>query len=144
MPTVQPVGLSFYEPRAELERMGIPIIRLWLRDTLGVWSPQDQAVVIADGLTAVQERCVLAHELEHVLAGDAGCAGSRGVRAELLADRRAARKLIGVTDFYRAMQWAADEHQLAEELQVTTWMVRARYADLEGDSRCLATSKIAG
>jgi Zn-dependent peptidase ImmA (M78 family) len=135
---------SPYDPSAELSRMGIGIVRCWLRDTLGVWSPQDQAVVVADGLSPIQERCVIAHELEHVLAGDMGCAGSRGVRAELLADRRAARKLVAVSDFYRAAQWAADEHELAEELQVTTWMVRARWADLEGGAQWRATSKIAG
>lgn len=144
MPAVQSVEPSLYDPRAELARMGIPIIRLSLRDTLGVWSPQDQAIVIADGLTSAHERCVLAHELEHVLAGDTCCAGARDVRAELLADRRAARKLISLSDFYRAMQWTTDVHQLAEELQVTAWMVQARYADLEGGAQWLGTSKIAG
>ncbi|PBC72212.1 uncharacterized protein DUF955 [Streptomyces sp. TLI_235] len=135
---------TLYDPCAELEHMGIPVIRTWLRDTWGAWLPQDQAIVIAEGLNAVQERCVLAHELEHVLAGDTLCATIRGVRAELLADRRAARKLLPISEFYRVMQWASDEFQMAEELQVTPWMIRARYADLEGGAQWLGTSKIAG
>ncbi|WP_344447245.1 ImmA/IrrE family metallo-endopeptidase, partial [Kitasatospora nipponensis] len=107
-------------------------------------SPQDQAVVIADGLSPVQERCVLAHEIEHILAGDSSCAGERGLRAERSADQRAARKLIALSDFCAARQWATSEQELAAELNVTTWALRARIADLEGADQWLDTSKIAG
>jgi Zn-dependent peptidase ImmA (M78 family) len=137
------VGLA-YDPAAELERLGIPVLREWLRDTWGVWSPAHRIVVIADGQTAIEERCVLAHELEHALAGDRGCGGMAGLRAERLADRRAARKLIAVSDFCRVRQWAPDAWQMAEELQVTVWALRARFEDLEGGARWLGTSRIAG
>lgn len=137
------VGLS-YDPQAELEQMGIPVIRQWLRDTWGVWSPQHRAVVLADGLSPVEERCVLAHEIEHILAGDTGCGGRDGMRAERAADLRAARKLIALSDFCRARQWATSEQELAAELNVTVWVLRARHADLEGGAQWLGTSRIAG
>lgn len=137
------VGLS-YDPHAELERMGIPVVRLRMRDTWGVWSPEHRAVVVACGLSPVEERCVLAHEIEHILAGDTGCGGADGMRAERQADLRAARKLIGLSDFCEARQWASDEQELAAELSVTVWVLRARHADLEGTAPWLGTSKIAG
>ncbi|MER5350657.1 ImmA/IrrE family metallo-endopeptidase [Kitasatospora sp. NPDC002551] len=133
-----------YDPAAELDRMGIPVVRLWLRDTWGVWSPKRRAVVIAAGLSPAEVRCVLAHELEHILAGDTGCGGRDGLRAERRADTLAARKLIGLSDYFAARQWATSEAELAEELGVTTWILRARGADLEGGTAWLATSRTAG
>lgn len=141
MPNTQTIGLS-YDPHTELEHMGIPLLREWLRDTWGVWSPRHGAVVVAEGLSVVQERCVLAHEIEHILARDAGCAGRISIAAERHADRLASRKLIALSDYCRVRQWAQDMYQMAEELQVTPWMLRARAEDLEG--RCLGTSKTVG
>ncbi len=141
---VSGIGLS-YDPQAELERLGIPVLREPLRDTWGAWSPRHGVVVVAAGLSATEERCVLAHELEHILAGDLGCDGLAGQRAEHQADRRAARKLIAVSDFCATRQWASDAWQMAEELGVTVWMLRARFEDLEGGVRWLAaTSRIGG
>ncbi|MFD8319681.1 ImmA/IrrE family metallo-endopeptidase [Kitasatospora purpeofusca] len=141
--TVAEAGVQ-YDPAAELDRMGIPVVRLWLRDTWGVWSPTRRAVVIAAGLSPVEEKCVLAHELEHIHAGDTGCGNRDGLRAERLADLRAARKLIALSDFCRVRQWASSEAEMAEELGVTTWILRTRGADLEGGARWLATSRTAG
>jgi Zn-dependent peptidase ImmA (M78 family) len=132
-----------YNPHAVLEKLGIPVLRQWLRDTWGVWVPKDCVVVVADGLSPVEERCVLAHEIEHIHAGDTGCgSGPVNMRAEKRADVQAARKLIALSDFCAARQWAETEQQLAAELQVTPWMLRTRAADLEG--RWLGTSRIAG
>ncbi|MFG3050369.1 ImmA/IrrE family metallo-endopeptidase [Kitasatospora sp. NPDC048239] len=144
MPTAAVVAGLSHDPLAELDRMGIPIVRQWLRDTWGVWSPAHRAVVIATGLSPVEERCVLAHELEHILVGDTGCGGRDGLRAERLADLRAARKLVALSDFCRVRQWATSEAEMAEELGVTTWILRTRGADLEGGAQWLGTSKIAG
>ncbi|MCG6499417.1 ImmA/IrrE family metallo-endopeptidase [Kitasatospora sp. A2-31] len=136
-------GLS-YDPHAALEQMGIPVIRYWLRDTWGAWAPAQRVVIIAKGLSPTEERCVLAHEVEHILAGDTGCGRGDGMRAERRADLRASRKLIALSDFCAARQWATSEAELAAELSVTTWVLRARIADLEGGARWLGTSKIAG
>ncbi|MGV9271477.1 ImmA/IrrE family metallo-endopeptidase [Kitasatospora sp. NPDC003701] len=144
MPTAATVAGLSYDPLAELETLGIPVVRQWLRDTWGVWSPAHRAVVIAAGLSPVEERCVAAHELEHILAGDTGCGGRDGQRAERLADLKASRKLIALSDFCRVRQWATSEAEMAEELGVTTWILRTRGADLEGGAQWLGTSKIAG
>lgn len=132
-----------YDPLAELEQMGIPVLRQWLRDTWGAWSPTHRVVILAQGLSPVQERCVLAHEIEHILAGDTGCGGPDGRRAERLADLRAARKLVALSDVFAAVQWASSEAELASELGVTGWILRARMTDLEG-APWPGTSKIAG
>ncbi|MEV7358165.1 ImmA/IrrE family metallo-endopeptidase [Kitasatospora sp. NPDC091276] len=133
-----------YDPHAELDRMGIPVVRQWLRDTWGAWSPEHRIVVVAQGISPVEERCVLAHEIEHILAGDVGCGGATSVRAERLADLRAARKLIGLSDFCAARQWAASPAELAAELGVTGWILKTRAIDLEGGAQWLGTSKIVG
>ncbi|MFI2610646.1 ImmA/IrrE family metallo-endopeptidase [Kitasatospora sp. NPDC018619] len=133
-----------YDPLATLDQMGIPVIRMWLRDTYGAWSPTHGVVLLAQGLSPVEERCVLAHEIEHILAGDTGCGGAVGLRAERLADLHAARKLVALSDFCAARQWANSEAELAAELGVTGWILRTRAADLEGAPSWLGTSKIAG
>jgi len=135
-----------YSPRIILEELGIPIVRLWLRDTWGSWSPAHRTVVLASGLSPVQERCVLAHELEHVLAGDADCNGGPvAVHQERRADLEAARKLIAISDLCEVAQWAPDVRTAASALQVTERMLRIRLRDLEGEGwPWLAGSKIGG
>ncbi len=134
-----------YDPAAILAGMGVVVLREWLRDTWGIWSPRHRVVILATGLTIVQERCVLAHEIEHINAGDASCgSGPVSMKAERRADRAAARKLIALSDICAASQWATSEHELAADLQVTPWVLRTRMDDLEGENRWLGTSKIAG
>lgn len=131
MPTTLPT--QAYDPTAELERLGIPILRVWLRDTGGVWAPHQRVVIVASGLSPVEERCVLAHEVEHVLAGDGGCGhGPVSLRAEHRAERQAARKLVPLSDLYHLRQSLRSERQLAARLRVTPWVLRTRLADLEG------------
>jgi Zn-dependent peptidase ImmA (M78 family) len=132
-----------YNPRTELDRLGIPVVEQWLRDTWGAWSARDRIVVLAAGLSPVERRCVLAHELEHVLAGDAACGlGPVAIEAEHRAEVRAARKLIALSDFCRMRQTAASRAELAQDLGVTQRMLRTRCRDLEGEWP--DTSKIAG
>lgn len=123
-----------YAPALILEQLGITVARTWLRDTWGAWSPEHRRVVIASGLSTVQERCVLAHELEHVLAADADC-GDRltSIRQERLADREAARKLVAISDLAEVAQWTTDLHTAAAELQVTERLLEVRLNDLRGE-----------
>ena len=146
-PLLLTAGLH-YAPAAILEDLGIAIVRTWLRDTWGAWSRDSRAVVVASGLSAVQERCVLAHELEHVLADDIDC-GSRiaTVRQERRADREAARKLIAISDLAEVAQWTNDFHTAAAELRVTERLLEVRLNDLRGEGwpwRRQGGSKIAG
>ncbi|MGA5330993.1 ImmA/IrrE family metallo-endopeptidase [Streptomyces griseoincarnatus] len=137
-----------YAPAVILEHLGVTIVRTWLRDTWGAWSREHRSVVIASGLSHVQERCVLAHELEHVLADDVDC-GDRitSIRQERLADREAARKLIAISDLAEVAQWTTDLHSAAAELQVTERLLEVRLNDLRGEGwpwRRQGGSRIAG
>lgn len=141
-------GGLHYAPALILEQLGIVIVRTWLRDTWGAWSRDHRSVVIASGLSAVQERCVLAHELEHVLADDVDC-GDRvaSLRQERRADREAARKLIAISDLAEVAQWAPDTQTAAAELQVTERLLEVRLNDLRGEGwpwRRQGGSRIAG
>lgn len=127
------VGLH-YAPAAVLDHLGVTVARTWLRDTWGAWSLDRRRIVIASGLSATQERCVLAHELEHVLAGDVDCTDrSLSIRQERRADLEAARKLIGISDLAELAQWAPDVYTAAAELNVTERMLEVRLNDLKGE-----------
>lgn len=140
-----------YSPHAVLEELRIPVVRVHLRDTWGAWSPLHRKIALASGLSPVQERCVLAHELEHALADDLGCgvglyaAHPRAIPQERRADTLAARKLISISDLAAVAQWADDIRLAAVELEVTERMLRVRLHDLDGEGwPWPATSKTAG
>lgn len=128
-----------YSPRAVLDTLRIPVVRVPLRDTWGAWSPLHRKIVIASGLSPVQERCVLAHEVEHALAEDLGCGVGlyathpRAIPQERRADTMAARKLISISDLASIAQWADDIRVAAAELEVTERMLRVRLHDLDGE-----------
>jgi len=135
-----------YSPSAVLAELGIPVLSVWLRDTWGAWSPVHRKVVIAAGLSPVQQRCVLAHEVEHILADDGACGfGLTDDRREHRADVEAARKLIAISDLAALAQEDMGDQQAAAALGVTDRMLRVRLADLQGEGwPWPATSKIAG
>ena len=142
-----PAGLA-YAPADILDQLGIPVVRTWLRDTWGAWSRQHRSVVLAKGLSVVQERCVLAHELEHIWAEDSDC-GNRiaSVRQERRADLEAARKLIAISDLADVAQWALDIYTAAGALMVTERLLEVRLNDLKGEGwpwRRQGGSKAAG
>jgi Zn-dependent peptidase ImmA (M78 family) len=138
-----------YAPRAILDSLGIRVTTTWLRDTWGLWLPDRRTVVIAENLNPIQERCTLAHEVEHVLAGDSGCGTSTDtarasrVRVEQLADREAARKLIGISDLALVAQRSPTLSEAAAELDVTERLLAIRLEELKGEA-WPATLKIAG
>lgn len=123
-----------YAPADILDQLGIPVVRTWLRDTWGAWSRTAGKIVLATGLSTVQERCVLAHELEHVWADDTDC-GNRlaSVRQERRADIEASRKLIAISDLAEVAQWAPDIYTAASELMVTERLLEIRLNDLKGE-----------
>lgn len=137
-----------YSPRSILDALGVTVVRTWLRDTWGLWLPKEYTVVVAEGLSPVQERCTLAHEVEHILAGDGGCSSADGtalspVRREQAADRQAARKLVGISDLAPAAHRGLSVSEVAAELGVTERLVMVRLDDLKGEA-WPATLKIAG
>ncbi|WP_262058579.1 ImmA/IrrE family metallo-endopeptidase [Streptomyces sp. STR69] len=146
-PQLVEAGLR-YAPADLLDQLGIPIVRTWLRDTWGAWSRERRTIVIASGLSPVQERCVLAHELEHVWADDGDCADQiLTIPQERRADLEAARKLIAISDLADVAQWAPDIHCAAHELRVTERLLEVRLNDLRGEGwpwRRQGGSRIAG
>lgn len=140
-----------YSPLAVLDDLRIPVVRVHLRDTWGAWSPLHRKIVVAAGLSAAQELCVLAHEVEHALANDLGCgvglnaAHPLALPQERRADIQAARKLIAISDLAAVAQWANDVRVAADELGVTERMLRVRLHDLNGEGwPWPATSRTAG
>lgn len=147
LPMSVPAGRR-YAPAVILEELGIPVVRTWLRDTWGAWSREKRSIVIASGLSPIQERCVLAHELEHALADDGECGNwLASIRQERRADKEAARKLVAISDLAEVAQWTTDLHSAAAELQVTERLLEVRLDDLRGEGwpwRRQGGSRIAG
>jgi Zn-dependent peptidase ImmA (M78 family) len=137
-----------YSPAIALDQLGVAVVRTWLRDTWGAWSRDRRRIVLASGLSVVQERCVLAHEVEHVLADDVDCGNRQiSIRQERSADLEAARKLVAISDLAEVAQWAPDVYAAAGELNVTERMLQVRLNDLKGEGwpwRVQDGSKIAG
>jgi Zn-dependent peptidase ImmA (M78 family) len=139
-----------YSPHSVLKQLGIRIIRTWLRDTWGLWLPDRHAVVVAEGISEVQERCTLAHEVEHILANDQGACGMKATgsepeRAEIEhgLDLRASRKLIAISDLGTVAPKQLSLSETAAELKVTERLLKIRLTDLKGEA-WPDTLKIAG
>lgn len=132
---------------------------MWLQDTWGAWVPNRRIIILAEGLTPIQERCVLAHQVEHALVHDiAGCGigpyadsvrhqfSQLTARQERRAEHRAAHKLIASLNLAAVEKWAHNDISLAaRKLRVTEGMLRLRLDDAGRDWPWLqATSRIAG
>lgn len=94
---------------------------------LGAYDDPRRRILLAAGLTPVEERCVLAHELGHALRMHVGTSAA----AERAAEGFAARVLIDPTALREACAWTRDDVELAEELGVTVDILRA-YRALPG------------
>ncbi|WUH94619.1 ImmA/IrrE family metallo-endopeptidase [Streptomyces sp. NBC_00433] len=137
--------------------LGITVRRMWLRETWGAWIPRYKTIIIADGLSEANERCTIAHHLEHALAGHGPCGtgphADRLREAHLMsqlsisqdddADRAAARKLLsGIALVPLATR--GDLCAEAGKIGVTERLLTLRLADLFGEMSWLVPSKIAG
>lgn len=80
-------------------------------------------IVVAGDLSPVQRRCVLAHEISHARHRDVGCKCSTAT--EKRADMEAARMLIDPVEYMTAERIYDNEIQIAKELNVMPWVVRA-------------------
>ncbi|WP_347754504.1 ImmA/IrrE family metallo-endopeptidase [Agrococcus sp. ProA11] len=91
---------------------------------LGAYDHTAARIMLAPGLTPVEQRSVLAHELGHALRMDSG----ESAPAERAAERFAALLLVDPAALRSASAWARDEDELAEELGVTVDIVRSYLA----------------
>lgn len=98
-------------------------------DRLGAYDHRRRRILLARGLTPVEQRSVLAHELGHALFMHVG-ESEAGERA---AERFAARVLIDPDALAAACAWTHDDAELADELGVTVDIVRAYRELVTGD-----------
>ena len=116
-----------YSPHGHAELLGLKVVygkpRLGRK---GAWQPDEQVIVIRADLSWRQERCTLAHEIQHALAGDLPSRfGPRESPQESRADRRAASLLIDANE-YAAAERLLGPHPgaIADELDVTLHILR--------------------
>ncbi len=94
---------------------------------LGAYDDARRRILLAHGLTPVEERCVLAHEIGHAMRMHVGSSDAD----ERAAEGFAARLLIDPAALRAASAWARDDVELADALDVTVDIVRA-YRALAG------------
>lgn len=114
-PTLSELALLCQQLGVSVEAVRLP------EGWLGAYDDEQQRILLARGLTPVEQRSVLAHELGHAMFrhGDDAAAGERA------AERFAARVLIDPRALAAACTWARDDAEIAEELGVTADIVRS-------------------
>lgn len=114
------------EPHLHAEQLGVPVEYGRLRDgRKGEYRHRESRIVLRPGMSRRQERCTLAHEIQHALAADVRSVfGLVNARQEARADIRAAQMLIDL-DEYRAAERLHGPHSgaIADELDVTLHML---------------------
>jgi Zn-dependent peptidase ImmA (M78 family) len=126
-----------WSPWAELARRpDILVHRCRLDEGRGWWCPDERVILLDDRLDRRAARCVLAHELGHVVLGHTGLPDVTGAdhlaaRIEGAADRWAARRLLPAAELRRALAlYPDDEAAAAAELDVTADVLRLRLRDV--------------
>jgi len=115
-----------YEPHGHAETLGVQVEYRHLRGRKGEYRHRDRLIVIREGMSSRQERCTLAHEIQHALAGHRRSPfGVVNSRQEAYADRMAARLLICPDEYALAEELhGAHTGAMADELEVTLHMLR--------------------
>jgi hypothetical protein len=98
---------------------------------LGLYDARSHRIWLAPGLTPVERRCVLAHELGH--AHHRHRSGSPA--NERVADAFAARLLVDPAALEAASRWSHDPAEIADELDLTEDVVRAYLTLVAGAAR---------
>lgn len=128
--------LARYGPRLHLVRWDIP--------ELGRFYPDSRCIVVRAGLTLVEERSVLWHELVHVETGDLTCDDPwLSGKQEAGCVREAARRAIPIESLALAKCWSDDVHELADELKVIPSMVTTRLSYLHPSERGVLSRRLA-
>lgn len=109
-----------YDPYRRADEMGIEVKHLPIRTANGFWYPDHNLILIRSGLKARFDRSALAHEIAHAELAHR----DDNPKHEVLADRRAAGQMIDLEQCLDTMRWAPDCHQLAQELNVSTRLMR--------------------
>lgn len=112
-----------------------PDLELFWRNLRGARSGATdgaEVIVLRPGLTQVQRRSTLAHEMAHVELGHRdGCSNTE----ERQATQLAARWLVHIDDLLDALRWAEELQEVAECLWVDEPTLLARLDGLTDDER---------
>lgn len=122
-----------YSPWDHASRLDLRIIHRDLpTGLLGYWHAPARTIVLDSGLTQVERRCTLAHELVHVERGDDGQCSSdwHENKLELQVHAAAARRLIGLPELGLALILHEHEVDQADELWVDVQTLQVRLAGL--------------
>lgn len=113
---------------AALEEAGVHVVFLPYPKPGAYWH-RERLIVVDARLSPRWQRCTLAHEAVHAWSGHTGpCAPV----TEAWVDEQAAGLLVTEQAYARAEQLhGADVHAIADELDVTDWIVRAYQRTLQ-------------
>jgi Zn-dependent peptidase ImmA (M78 family) len=129
---VTPVG-GDYDVWQHAAALGVHVRTGVLRGTRwGEYHHGERVIVLRCGMTELQQRCTMAHELVHAERGEV-TTGEQvlDARQERRADRIAALRLVTWTDYVRACRTHRHERALvADELRVTNQILRAYEREL--------------
>lgn len=109
----------WYAPARHALQLGVPVITRSDLHHEGLYSARLHAIFLRAGLTAIEERCVLAHEIVHAEHRDEG--STRAI--EERADRIASERLISLEELWAAQQECTDLAAIAADFDVTEHMM---------------------
>lgn len=138
-----------YSPWRHVRQMpGVVVAMDDLEHAQAYWEPDHQVILLDRRLNQAERRSCLAHELQHIEAGDTCCdVGPDGARQsrrqETRADGGAARQLITLDALADALLWCLGPDEVAEHLHVDERTVRARIRGLTDDEKTYIESRIA-
>lgn len=110
-----------YDPWAALDEHAphVLIVKTRLPRGDAWWVPSEAAIAVDDRLPLPAERFAVAHEFEHVDAGDVPVdLVFFSKKQEARATRRATQKCIRLSDFVDALLWCSTKEELAHQLVV--------------------------
>lgn len=113
---------SFEALQREAARLGAQIKLVRGFRLLGAWEADTGTIYIREGLPSPERECVLAHELEHAIRGDAG---PQSPEVEDWIDIEVARRFVDPWEYICAEKSGGGVAQIAKSLDLPTWVVRA-------------------
>lgn len=131
-------------PHPWRELRGLPHVTLHFApdlpaDVRGLTDGQ-RRVWLATGMSQVQRRCTITHELVHIYRGHRGC---QPEAVERSVQREVARRLIpDVHVLAEEMAWAHNLHEAADHLWVTTEVLEHRLSGLHPAERALLAQRL--
>ena len=99
-----------------------------------------KAIVLRRGMSLVEQRVTLWHELVHAERGDETCTSKY---EHTRVEREAARRAIDVHDLAEALRWSQHPSEVADQLKVTEELLHVRLDALHPAERGLLERAVA-